>query len=746
MPRFLAYLVSHARSYFGRKAVFAPAVLAAVVATVAFVLADHQHSARLNADERADVAQQVSSIAARLQTNLNADVVMLQGIVAGISVHPTINGSEYAKLTAQVLQTPSQLKIVTTAPDLVVKWVYPEKGNEKVIGLDYRTNKQQHDGAMAARNTHNIVLVGPINLVQGGTGFVVRCPVYVTDGTAQTFWGLVSGVVDIPKLYSDSGLSSADFDISISSSPNPQSANDVFYGDVATFHRNPVYATLDMGYGRWTIAGVPKAGWGARDSMVAFRLGAATVSLAVIMPMFWAGKLARSRQKTIATLSDRERDLISARQSLEYQSLHDPLTELPNRRFLDQLLKAARETPDQQKLSLIHVDLDSFKEVNDSRGHAGGDEVLRVTAARLREAIGPDDVAMRIGGDEFVVATRQRDSDDAVVLAQEIVKRLSVPIVVDGLECKIGASAGVAWQAETGEVSHLLANADLALYDAKKGGRGQARIFTQMLGDASRQAKRLVEEIETAIERNEFIPYFQPQFDANTHAVVGAEALARWNHPERGILAPAEFLQVAEDLGRASAIDKMILQKALLEMTRWDLADIAVPRISVNVSGQRLAELAHPSELGELSFQHGRLCFELLESISFDKQNSGFETALNNIQEHGIEIEIDDFGTGHASILSLLQLQPRRLKIDRQIVAPILTSGSQRRLVSSIIEIGRSQNIEIIAEGVETMEHATILRDLGCHALQGYAFARPMSSQQFMEFCRRAARFERRIA
>ncbi|MDE1991881.1 MAG: EAL domain-containing protein [Rhizobiaceae bacterium] len=745
----LKYIVKPLRKlgdYFGRKPMFAPAILATVVAVITFVLADHQRRARLEADERVIVAQELTSIAARLQTNVNADVMLLQGIVAVISVHPTMEQAEFAKLSEQILKTPSQLKIVTAAPNLVVKWVYPTEGTEKVVGLDYRTDVQQHDGAMAARNSHNIVLVGPINLIQGGVGFIVRCPVYMTDGKAEIFWGLLSGVVDIPRLFADSGLPSSDLDIAISSVPHPQSAKDVFYGDHATFGRHPVYASLDMGYGRWALVGVPKSGWGAHNSMIVFRLCAAAVCLAVIVPMFWAGFLARSRQKTIAKLSDHERDLLLARHRLEHQSLHDPLTELPNRRFLDQLLTATGTNTASRKLALIHVDLDSFKEVNDSMGHAGGDHVLRVTAARLRQAIGPDDVAMRIGGDEFVIAARREDPASSVLLADRIVEQLSLPILVDGRECKVGASAGVAWETDTSEAQHLLANADLALYEAKKDGRGRANIYTEELGEAARQVKKLGDDIAIAIERGEFIPYFQPQFDANSFAIVGVEALARWDHPERGILAPAKFLSAAEDRGIAGDIDKLILEKALFEQARWDAAGIDIPRLSVNVSAHRLSQLALLSELSDVTFKPGRLCFELLESISFDDQNSAFQSALQNIKTLGIDIEIDDFGTGHASILSLLQLQPRRLKIDRQIVTPIQTSMSQRRLVSSIIEIGRSQNIEIVAEGVETLEHARILRDLGCHVLQGYAFARPMSSEQLMAFCQSPDLLKRSIA
>jgi EAL domain-containing protein (putative c-di-GMP-specific phosphodiesterase class I) len=218
--------------------------------------------------------------------------------------------------------------------------------------------------------------------------------------------------------------------------------------------------------------------------------------------------------------------------------------------------------------------------------------------------------------------------------------------------------------------------------------------------------------------------------------IAGVETLARWDHPRNGLLAPDKFLAVAENLGRSGDMDRLILQKALFELTRWDSLGMRIPRVSVNISARRLVEANLLAELSELPFAKGRLCFELLETISFDDLQPVLNHIVPALKELGIEIEIDDFGTGHASIISLLRLEPRRLKIDREIIKPIVASPSQRRLVSSIIEIGRSQNIDIVAEGVETMEHVKILRDLGCHFLQGYALARPMSSKQLIEFCR----------
>ncbi|MDE8760018.1 MULTISPECIES: EAL domain-containing protein [Rhizobium] len=726
-------LMSHASA-------FAPALFAAIIAAIVVWVATNWRLERSLADERSVVAGELATMSSRLQTNLNSNVKLLQGLAAGIAVDPAMGQNRFSKLAAQILQPDSQLRSFAAAPDMVVQWVYPETGNEKAIGLDYRKNEKQRAAAMLARNTHNIVLTGPVELVQGGTAFVVRCPVYIDDGNSQIFWGLLSGIVDIPRLYRDSGLSSTDLEIAISTTPEPNSAKQVFLGSLETFGKKPVVASVDMTYGRWSLAALPRSGWGQNNGIGTFELYASLLALCVVAPIVWVGFLTKSRQKTIEKLRLHKSKLVRARQRLEHLSLHDALTGLPNRRFVDQMISQPPRPDPQDRLILIHIDLDRFKEINDTKGHAGGDMVLQTTASRLADLTGPNDVAARIGGDEFVVASWSTDPEPkAAELARQIVDALQQTIFIDGAGYVVGASVGVAWETESArdrDLGQLLLNADLALYEAKKAGRGRAAVFTEELRSAAIQAKELADEFNQALERDELVAFFQPQFNANTLDIAGVEALARWAHPRKGLLGPNAFLDAAEKLGRSGDMDKLILQKALFELTRWDGLGMQIPRVSVNISARRLAQANLLAELSALPAAKGRLCFELLETISFDELQPALNEVIPAIKALGIEIEIDDFGTEHASIISLLRFEPRRLKIDREIIKPIIASPSQRRLVSSIIEIGRSQNIDIVAEGVETMEHAKILKDLGCHLLQGYALARPMTSDQLIEFCR----------
>jgi diguanylate cyclase (GGDEF)-like protein len=434
----------------------------------------------------------------------------------------------------------------------------------------------------------------------------------------------------------------------------------------------------------------------------------------------------------------RNAELEAAKAAIEHNALHDSLTGLPNRRYLDEVLKARAEATgrDNGMLALLHIDLDRFKQINDTLGHAAGDAMLVHAAYTLSANAGSDDFVARIGGDEFVVVSIVKDGEASLAaLADRLIGKMRLPIVYDGHEVRSGISVGIA--TETGrepDPNRLLINADIALYRAKSRGRNRHEFFTEALQAEVIRTKRVADEILHGLETDQFLPWYQPQFDAVTLEIAGVEALARWQHPVNGILPPAHFLDVAEDLNVVSTIDRIILEKALADFAVWDKLGLGIPKVAVNVSARRLQDVQLIASLKDLAFEPGRLAFELVESIFLDETDDMVRWNAEQIKDLGIDIEIDDFGTGYASIVSLMKLKPRRLKIDRQLVAPIVTSPAQRRLVQSIVDIGRSLEIEVVGEGVETMEHAAILRDLGCNMLQGYAFAAPMGAEAITRF------------
>ncbi len=441
----------------------------------------------------------------------------------------------------------------------------------------------------------------------------------------------------------------------------------------------------------------------------------------------------------------RNAELEEAKASIEFNALHDSLTGLPNRRYLDQVLceHAEKFARGEEHAALLHIDLDRFKQINDTLGHAAGDAMLVHAAQVLKSTVGKNDFVARVGGDEFIVVVRGPVHAEATEgaslarLAGQVIERLKQPVVHDGHECRFGGSIGIASDTQAlADPKRLLVNADIALYRAKGRGRNRYQFFNDALQAEIVTTKRVADEILSGLENNEFVPFYQPQFDAETREIIGVEALARWKHPAGGILAPARFMKIAEELNAVAAIDRIILERTLADMETWRAQGLDIPKASVNVSVRRLHDEELIRSLRELDIKPGTISFELVESIFLDEHDEIVAWNVDHIKELGIDVEIDDFGTGHASIVSLLKLKPSRLKIDRQLVMPVVRSTAQRQLVGSIIDIGKSLGIEVLAEGVETMDHAAVLRRLGCNALQGFAFARPMSAEDLVRFVR----------
>lgn len=431
-------------------------------------------------------------------------------------------------------------------------------------------------------------------------------------------------------------------------------------------------------------------------------------------------------------------ELEQARVRIEHNALHDPLTGLGNRRMLDKALERLTSSPDgdREDIAILHIDLDRFKQINDTLGHAAGDAMLVHASEILRANTSPGDIIARIGGDEFVVAVTGIVGEAALApRCDRIIAAMRQPVDYNGFPCRFGVSIGVAvGEGPEIDARKLLVNADIALYRAKEAGRNRYQFFTETLQAEVVTAKRIADEILEGIERDEFEPWYQPQFDATSLALCGVEALVRWKHPREGILTPDRFLGIADELNVTAALDRLVLEKALKDQMRWAAAGVRVPKISVNVSAKRLQDDDLLLSLEGLSIAPGQICFELVESIFLDESDDIVATNIEGIKRLGIDIEVDDFGTGHTSIVSLLKIKPKRLKIDRQLVVPVLSARSEQALVRSIIEIARSLNIETVAEGVETMAHAEMLGILGCDVLQGYAFARPLSSEKFLAF------------
>jgi diguanylate cyclase (GGDEF)-like protein/PAS domain S-box-containing protein len=435
----------------------------------------------------------------------------------------------------------------------------------------------------------------------------------------------------------------------------------------------------------------------------------------------------------------RNEELEAARLQMEYGALHDALTGLPNRRQLDKKLasiQASVISKVAERIAILHIDLDRFKEINDSLGHLAGDVTLQRAANILRDCAPQRALVSRAGGDEFIVIVERAADDDALArLAGLIIERMQEPVSYGGQECSFGASIGIS-VAVAGSMTgrQMLFNSDLALYQAKENGRNRYCFFTAEMDAQASARKRCSDDILAGLERREFFPVYQLQFDSKSMEIVGVEVLARWNHPERGVLLPADFLAVAKEMNVVARIDEAVFALAHRDVQKWRDGGIEVPRISFNLSADQLADQRIINMLREHAFESASIAIDLEASSILDGKDAAVADNLSELRKRGIGLEIADFGTGQASIERLVSLRPQRFKIDSKLLQDIVVSVEQRRLAKAIISIGKALGIEVVATGVENKEQVQVLRRMDCDVLQGYGLAIPMTADALAEF------------
>ncbi|ARE39464.1 diguanylate cyclase/phosphodiesterase (GGDEF & EAL domains) with PAS/PAC sensor(s) [Rhodovulum sp. P5] len=429
----------------------------------------------------------------------------------------------------------------------------------------------------------------------------------------------------------------------------------------------------------------------------------------------------------------------------EWHALHDGLTNLPNRRYYDrtlaQRLDGAR-TDGPRDCVLIRIDLDHFKYVNDTLGHEAGDLVLIRVADVLFDCLRGNDFVARIGGDEFTILPAPGTTEaEACDLVDRLQAKLAEPLIYQGRQCRFGASFGIAHVDDLSAIGEdIQMFADAALYRAKATGRNRLHLFTPQLHREILTDRRLAIEIHEGLDGDQFVPFFQPQVSAADGRLVGAEALLRWQHPTEGILAPDAFLHVAEHLRLMPEIDRVMMMKSRDALERWQARGLTVPKISFNVSSGRMHDPDVISMAQEIASGQTRVTFELLESILVEEESDVFRFHLDAIRSAGIDIEIDDFGSGHASIIGLMEIAPSALKIDKRIVFPVAEDTRARNLVGAILEIANTLGIGTVAEGVETEAQVAILSGIGCDVLQGYYYSKPLPESEFERFALSANR------
>jgi len=430
--------------------------------------------------------------------------------------------------------------------------------------------------------------------------------------------------------------------------------------------------------------------------------------------------------------------LKESEEQIRYRANYDSLTNLPNRlNFTEHLSEAlVRSRRDQGQIALLFIDLDRFKTINDTLGHDFGDELIRQVATRICQAVRETDVVSRLGGDEFtVLLANMTDEIHASIIAKGILEQLARPFLLFGHEVYSGASIGITVSPQDGaDAMTLLKNADMAMYEAKDQGRNTFRFFTSQMTDRARQFLEMDKEMRRALSQDELQIRFQPIFELNDRSLVGVEALLRWQHPDKGLILPDDFIEVAEETGLIEDIGHWVLRRASFEAMTWlehDLhpgfylaINISMRQFKGGLDRKRLSEI-----LDETGFPADKLLLEITETLLMD-DDARIREVLSDFREMGVRLAVDDFGTGYSALSYLREFPVNTLKIDRTFIQDISTSSSNRRLEETIISMAHGLDLVTIAEGVESSAQDVLLSELGCDMGQGYYHCKPVAAAE----------------
>jgi diguanylate cyclase (GGDEF)-like protein/PAS domain S-box-containing protein len=430
-----------------------------------------------------------------------------------------------------------------------------------------------------------------------------------------------------------------------------------------------------------------------------------------------------------------------AEERLDFFINRDPLTGLPNRALFREVLghTVQRAERDQTQFALLIIDLDNFKTINESLGHSLGDQLLVEAGKRLTKLLPDVNAIARIGGDEFNIILDQGQGMPWIdLIAQRLIDDLARPFELSGHSVYVGASAGIAlYPADGRDTEALQSNADAAMHQAKARGRGLLQFFSSEMTGRAKQRLTLEADLRRAVERDELRLYYQPQVDLASGAITGLEALVRWQHPQRGLVPPGEFIPMAEESGCIVQLGDWVLRTACHQIQQWAAQGLAVPQVAVNVSAVqlsrgRLAGVVRQA-LKETGIAPRQLELEITEScVMLDRERS-FES-LGQLKALGVRLSIDDFGTGYSSMAYLQQLEVDKLKVDMAFVRDMTSNAGNASIVKAVIALGHSLGLEIIAEGVETPEQAQALRQLQCDVMQGYLISKPLPASDMTRF------------
>jgi diguanylate cyclase (GGDEF)-like protein len=812
-----------------------------------------------------DATEQLNSVSAKLAGSINSNLSLISGLAAHIAINPQIQQSEFERYGRAVFRQEPLLINLAAAPDMVVRMIYPMKGNKGALGLDYMKNDAQREAVERAKTSGKMIVAGPVNLVQGGVAFIGRTAVFTDNGEdGGTFWGIVSAPIGANELYQAAGLldPTQTIDFAIRGKDGLGSGGKVFFGDGDLFD-NPrsVQTIISVGDGSWQLAAYPKMGWKtvSHDIWVLRVFALALAALLLIFALYRYRQISNERhyQQTIQqnetllqevgklaliggckisanaevshwskqcsqvldmpetttppslqaifsafdseqaetlkhcigsaaageafdielyvkTQNDIKRwvrmigtpdkrhhtsnvegkyDVIGAVQDIterkqfaeviEQQATYDLLTGLPNRfLFNNRLGKAiARSKRDERKLAVLFIDLDNFKPVNDNLGHKTGDLLLQEVGRRIKTCVRDSDTVARYSGDEFTVIVHDIANDRApLAIAEQIIKTISQPYELQTNQIFCTASIGISVYPDDGaSAEELVSNADQAMYHVKDRGRNGWHFFTEAMQVQSEKRHILHTKLAAAIAENKLEVYYQPIIQLEDNRVSKCEALARWFDDNQQI-PTVDFITLAEEVGMIHEIDRFVLATAAGYLTEQAQTYNHRVGLSINVSPRVFSAKDNSLQLWmELVTEAAKvldITVEITERLLTKDSDLALRT-LEQLKAIGVAIAVDDFGIGYSSLSYLTKFPIDIIKIDRSFVNNLGSDAKTHTLTDAIISLSQKLSLEVVAEGVETIDQLTYIKRQRCNYAQGYYLGKPQNREAFAELLTR---------
>lgn len=642
--------------------------------------------------------------------------------------------SHFDSYASNIMQSIQGIDSIQLAPNGVIKYIYPLAGNEAALGLDILKHPKYREAAELAIKEKRMIAVGPVKLVQGGIAVISRSPIFKdTAGPgANQFWGFASALIYLTPLLESSGihnLESEGYAISLERQHNDSNEVFEFYRSERSLDASAlVQAEITLPSGSWTLS---------LSHDISNNLTTRTINMMAISILL-SSICALSLYGILVRPIELQKEVNNKTLELKELAFKDPLTGLPNRRYLnDHLEDIIQRITEQNKLgAFIYFDLDNFKSINDTIGHDVGDQVLIKIAQRLATHTSDSDVVMRLGGDEFVIAVTEADNIEEIRhKAQTILNCTQQTISINHREFKQSTSLGITLIPHHGsQLLQLMQCADVALYEAKRRGKNQYVIFDESMRQNTIDMHNEELALAKAIDEEQLILHFQPQFDLELNKIIGAEALVRWDHPEKGLVYPDNFIPLAEQSGQILELGNYVIRKSFEYLAHREKLGLYPILLHINLSSLQLNDPNLVPYVKQMIQQYQipghYIGFEITETTLLTDINQAQKT-LEQFKLLGICIAIDDFGTGFSSLGQLKNLPVDLLKIDRSFVRDLESDKDDRMMVEAIIAMAHKLDIMVIAEGVETLEQLNMLRSFQCDLGQGYYISRPIAKDSF---------------